>query len=183
MCARERRNAGTHNTTGVRSEAKDSISAMLRRRFHCIVRRRTSSLLIVDVSQFAAASICHFQSAVARTRGASQKKIARLCRIPCINRQPRCSRSRCNVCGLPAARRKSRLNRPINCIQPSLPMCSRSRMGARFCGIAPRLSSRNCRPVQSNRFRYSANDIGRQPLFDTRAAGTGARSIASDSSN
>ncbi len=51
------------------------------------------------------------------------------------------------------------------------------------CGIAPRLSSRTCRPVQSSSCRYSANDIGRQPLFDARAVGAGLSADASDSSN
>ena len=127
-----------------------------------------------DWTPLAAASIGRSQEAWVGPGGGGLKKTARLCRIPCISRQPRCSRSRASDCGRPAARRNIRLNCPISCIQPSPPTCSRSRIGASSAGIAPRLSSRNWRPVQSRRLRYSANGIGKQPLFEARPLGTGS---------
>ena len=44
------------------------------------------------------------------------------------------------------------------------------------------MSSRTRRPVQSSSCRYSANGIGRQPLFEARAAWTGSEPADSDNS-
>ena len=45
---------------------------------------------------------------------------------------------------------------------------SRSMMGSRLSGIAPRLSVRTCRAVRSNKARYSPSPSGRKPLFEAR---------------
>ena len=79
------------------------------------------------------------------------KKIVRLLRMPWIDRVPRSWHSCCIALGRPAALLKSRWNLAIIFSQFSPPIWRRSRIGATCAGIAPRLSDRNCRPVQSSK--------------------------------
>ncbi len=69
---------------------------------------------------------------------------------------------------MPAARLKSRPNFDTRSHQVVVSKPSRSRIGARCGGIAPRLPLRSCRPVQSNSSNYLASDIGRKPFWLAR---------------
>ncbi len=109
-------------------------------------------------------------------------KIARLRVMPGIFRQPCFCASFVSDSGLPAARRNLRRKSWMSFSQLSSFSDNRSKTGARSSGIAQRLSDRNCRPVQSSSCRYSANGMGRQPLFEARALGTGCCIASAESS-
>ena len=110
-------------------------------------------------------------------------KIARLWMIPCIFWQPRFCASFISDAGVPAARRNLRRKSCTRSSQLSPDICIRSKIGASSHGIAPRLSARNCRPVQSSNCRYSLNGICRQPLFEARHVGADWSTVVCDNSN
>jgi hypothetical protein len=100
-----------------------------------------------------------------------QMKMARLCEIPVMRRRfhlMACSRSEF---GAPPARRKRRLKSLTSRSQPSPVTLSPDGIGADGRGASSSLPQRSCPAVQSKSARYSANRIGRHPLFEAIAAG------------
>ena len=88
--------------------------------------------------------------------------------IPCSQRRPCRWDAAAILDGRPTVRRNQRPKPATRSTQQLVDTCSRAKIGAKSAGIAPRLSARTWRPVQSSNSRYWSSVSDRKPRSEAR---------------